>query len=405
MPLLVSDVVQAAQQELNYQSGTQFSDADIILFLNRANKYFYTTFFLPTCAKLCDLLVYYGVPEYPLPADFDWTMEPRRPYDLISPVWSGSTERSIYRWNHGNQVAVKFYRSTPVLVLSALSSSWCTPSSPGGSPNSVQISNSWGQIDPCESLTDNGPWAISGDGSNLIIDNSIYSQGIASFRFTVTPSSGTTTLTNPALTTAFDFTTLLNTCKTFLDLKPPQSNTVPIASVTFRFGSDASNYYQVVATQRQNGQPIDTGFGLVAFDFSQKTTVGTPVVNNLTYLQIIINHGTVGIAGDYHMDNIFFALPVFYNLPYYATSNIEAADGTFKDEITDVSDTILVPFDVSEALLYKCLMLCAMQRMRDATLANYFQGELAPKERAIKSRYPKMSMKPAFQWFKNANSF
>lgn len=405
MSLAVSTVISDAQQELNYISGTQFSDSDIMLFMNRANKYFYTTYLLPTCMKTCDLLAYTGVPEYPLPSDFDFTCEPRRPFALWSPVWAGSTERSIYRWNFGNQVATKFYRSTPVLVLSANSDNGLLPSLPGGSTNSQQLSNAWGQIDPCESLTSNGPWAISGDGSNLIIDNSIYSQGIASFRFTVTPSGGTTTLTNSALTTSFDFTDLYNTVKCFIDLKPPSTDTIDIASVEFRFGSDSSNYYKITATTRQNGQPIDTGWGLIGFAFSDKTTVGSPTVTALDYLQIIITHGTTGVSGDYHMDNIFYSLPVYYELPYYANSNIEAQDGTFKSAITASSDTVLVPFDVEEAILYKTLELMAMQRLRDATLAEYFRGELAPKEKTVKSRYPKQTLKPAFQWYKLANTF
>jgi len=395
MSLSVAQVIQDFQQEANYISGTQFSDSDIFLFLNRANKYFYTTYFLPTCAKVTDLLAYQGVPEYPLPSDFAWTMEPRRPFTLHSPVWAGTTERSIYRYNHGNNVAVKFYRSTPVLVIS----------NNQNSPSQTAVSNTWGQIDNCGSLTDNGAWAITGDGSSLVVDNAIYSEGISSFRFTITPSGGTTTLTNPALTTALDFTDLVNTVKAFLDLKPPNTNTVDIASVTFRFGTDASNYYEVIATTRQNGQTISTGWGLVGFDFAVKTTVGTPTVTSLSWVQIVINHGTTGVSGSYHVDNIFYALPVYYELPYYANTNVIDTNGAYKTAITSSSDSILCPFQVEEALSYKALELMSMQRLRDATLAEYFRGELKPKEKVVKSTFPKQTLKVSHSFYKTAQSF
>jgi hypothetical protein len=403
MSLLVSDVIQSAQQELNYISGTQFSDEDVILFLNRANKYFYTTYLLPTCVKTTDLLVYQGVPEYPLPTDFDYTCEPRRPFSLWSPVWAGSTERSIYRWNHGNQVATKFYQNTPVLVISdgTLTRAQADDASSTNAPSS-----SWGQIDTCGSLTDNGPWAISGDGSSLIVDNAIYSQGLGSFRFTITASTGQTVLTNPLLTTSLDFTGIVNTGKIFLDIKPPSTNNSKLTSIQLRIGSDASNYYQMTPTVRQNGQTITTGWGLVGFDLTTKTTVGSPDVTALDYLQITINHGTTSaFNGQYHIDNIFYALPTYYELPYYSNTNITSSGGTLKTAITLDSDIILVPFDLEEAFIYKALELMAMQRLRDATVAEYFRGELAPKEKTLKSRYPKQTLKPAFQWFKNSNLF
>src|SRR3990167_248611 len=385
MSILVSDAVSDFQQELNYLSGSLLSESDIILFLNRANSYFYTSFFMPTCARVTDLLAYTGVPEYSLPTDFLWTMEPRKPWSLSSPAWSGATERSIYRHKTGNKLAVKMDRQTPILVLN-------------------ETSGRTSQIDACSSLTEGGTWAVTGDGSGLIVDSSIYSEGVSSLRFDITRSGGTTTLTK-TFDTVMDLTDFVNSAKVFLDLKCPSTNTLAITSIRLRLGSDSSNYYQVTATTAQNGLGLNAGWNQVGFDLQSKTTTGTPTVTAIDYVQLLITEPASGCNGNYNLDSIFVSLPVLYQLPYYSANNVLATDGTYKETITATTDTVLCPPEFENCFRYKSLELASMQRLRDATLAEYFRGELAPYEKALKSRYPKQSMLVSHSQYPKANRF
>lgn len=385
MSLLVSDFVNDAQQELNYISGTLVSESDIILFLNRANSHFYTNFFMPTCAKVTDLLAYSGVPEYPLPSDFLWTMEPRKPWSLFSPAWSGATERSIYSHKNGNKIAVKMDRATPILVLN-------------------ETSGSKSQIDACTSLTEGGTWAFTGDAASEIVDESIYSEGSSSLRFTITRSGGTSTLTK-TYDTVIDLTDFVDSGKLFLDIKCPSTNTLALTSIRLRLGNSSTVYYEITATTNQNGLTMLPGWNQVGFDFQSKTETGSVDDTAIDYIQLLITEPASGCNGNYNLDNIFIALPVYYQLPYYSSHNVLNNSGTYQAAVTATTDTLACPPEFEEGFRYKALSLIAIQRLRDATLAEHFLNELKGTEKALKSRFPKQTMKVSFSTYQTANNF
>lgn len=340
---------------------------------------------MPTCERETDLVYYPGVRDYALPTDFTGTIMPKRPDDLHSDTFSHQTSKSFAHWPYGNITAVKWSRETPYFEMN----------STDGSPMKIQ---------ECESLTENGTWTISGDSGTVAVDKYIYSQGVGSLQFTVTPSSGTTTLTCTGFS-AVDITDILTSGRLFLDLQPPSTNSTALTSVTLRIGSSASNYYEISATTRQRGDTILNGWGIIGFDPSTKTTTGTPDSTSTTYLQVIINHGLTGVSGVYHLDNIFASFAKYFQLPYYSKYNVKDVSGNYKERITATDDTVLCPSDFDEVFTYKTLEMVAAMRLRDANMANYFRGELAPKERWLKTVYPQMQQKINTFYYKNAGKF
>lgn len=383
--MLVSDLISECQQHLTI-IGQRVSDADFLLYANRANKHFMTGYKMPTTERQSDLLLFTGVYEYPLPSDFIGIMQPRKPYGNFSPTFENQTPRTIARDLSGKKTGIKFDRETPFLIVQ---------DDEGNKAN----------LHDCSSLTDNGTWSVSGDGSSLVLDEQIFTEGNSSLRFTITGSGGTTTLVNSTITSPVDITDYLTQGWAFLDLQCPSGNTTALTSVRLRIGSDASNYYEIMATTRHRSNTILGGWGLVGFDMSTKTTTGTPTDTAIDYIQVLITHGTSGINGTYRLDNIFLSLPTYYQLPYYSKNNIKSDTSVYQESITETGDTILCPVEFNEAYVYKVLEIAATERIRDAALANYWRGELMPKEKALKSAYPNQQSRPQYKWYPRADKF
>lgn len=383
--ILVSDLISDCQQHTS-TIGQRISEADWILYSNKANKYFTTGYKMPTTERETDLLLFSGVYEYPLPSDYAGIMPPRKPYGNVSPDFVHQSARSVSRYITDRNTAIKFDRETPFLVVQY----------PDGSSQ---------QIHDCESLTDNGTWTVSGDGSALALDTQISTQGSNSFRFTVTGSGGTTTLVNSTISSTIDLTDYLTNGWVFLDLQCPSGNTTALTSVRLRVGSDSSNYYEITATTRYRGDTILGGWGLIGFNMADKTTTGTPDDDAIDYVQILITHGTSGINGTYRLDNIFLALPTYFQLPYYSSQNVKTTGGTYQNKVTATSDSLLVPVEFEEVLVYKTLEIAASEKLMDVAKANYWRGELLPKERALKAKYGSQESKPQMFWYRRANKF
>lgn len=385
MSVLLSTLISDANQELNLV-GQRIANSDYLLFADRTRKYFYTSYKIPTTQRSSDLLLYPGVKEYPLPSDFIGAMELERPYALGSPNFNHTTERELTHWLHGNSTAFKFDRENQFMIVNYT----------GGS----QIN-----LATCQSLTDGETWTIYGDGSALGIDSQYFTTGNSSIRFTVTASSGTTTL-RCVLSNPIDFTDLLGKDNHFLDLFCPQSNSVAVAGVTLSLGSSPSNYYTfTTATTRFRGDTILGGFGQVGFDGTTYTTTGTPDVTQVDYISIAINHGLTGVNGVYRLDNIFSSLGDYFQLPYYSKYNVKDGSGAYKERVTATDDTILCPSDFDELFTYKVAEMGASLRLRDAEMANYFRQELIPKENYLKSKYPRQENRTQSTYYKRANSF
>jgi len=384
MSLLVSDFITQAQQELT-NIGQRISTADYYLYLNRANKYFMTEYKMPTTEREYNILLFSDVHEYAVPSDFQAFSEPKRPYALHSPRFRHTTAKDFNHWHHDRITALKYSRETPYWIIN------------DDTEGALRIHD-------FESITDNGTWAVSGDGASLALDKQIYTENSASLRFTITGSGGTTTLENSTFN-AIDLTDYIVQAYAFVDLYIPETNTTAISSVQLRLGSDASNYYQISATTRHRGDTILGGWGLIGFDLSNKTTVGTPTDTAIDYAQIVITHGTSGIDGVYRVDNLFISNPTFYQIPYYSLYNVKTAAGTYQEKVTASDDTLLCPVGTEEAFIYKALEIAALTREKDSGLASYFGRELAPKENVLRTQFPKQNSRPSVVWYKNAGNF
>jgi hypothetical protein len=373
MSFLVSDSLQDANQQLNLV-GQRMSTLDWLLFLNNANKYFQTNYKMPTTERTADFFLFKGVYEYGVPSDFAGMLEPERPYGFFSPNFSMHTQKELVNTPDNSRIAFKFDRETQFLIITA-------PDTLDATLNPNQL-----MLNKCDSLTDDGTITVAGDSSSAILDGQLVTEGSNSLKFSVIGATGSTTLTFTGMVSK-DITDYDNAFE-FLDIYNP--NVTPITSVTLRFGQDNANYYESTSPYSYRGDTIGRGYSKIGFD--SRTSVGSPT-KNITWMEIVVNHGIV--SGDFRIDNVFITNPVYFTLPYYSTFNVKTQAGVYQVKTTDVSDTILCPPDCDEAYTYKALEQAAVLKLRDGELANYFRGELFPKEAQLRSKYP--SQEPRVQ--------
>ena len=385
MSFTVSNAIADNQQRSN-TVGQRLADADFILFFNDAIDYFYTNLKLPTAQREMDLIVYPGVKEYALADDFIGVIAPKRPYELWSPNFEHTTEKSFVHWPYGNQTSIKYLGASKFLLVN------------GGEGSKLGV-------DSCEATTG---WTAAGDASGLTLDTQMYSEGSGSLSFLVTPSTIPTMLfvLSRTLSQSIDISGIKNGCRLFMDLFCPTTNTVAISPVTVRLGSDASNYYLMTATVSHRGDSIKNGLCQVSFDISTASKVGTPVDTAINYIYVQgQDDGTAATGGVYHLDNIFIAQGTYYQLPYYSKNVVQDASGNWKRKITLTDDVVVCPDDLDLCINLKMLEIASAIRLKDQAMASYFARELKPKENYLKSKYPRMESRNQTSYYKKANSF
>jgi hypothetical protein len=339
----------------------------------------------PTSERVTDLLLFPGLEENALPSDFMALIEPQKPYGNHSPHFTHTTSRQFAHWPYGRITSIRFEHENAFLLAQDCSQ--------GGNT-----------FNSCDSLTADGTWAITGDGSALAVDEELKTQGSGSLRFLVTPSGGSTTLTCTGMT-AYNMTDYLTQGRFGLNLYCPTGNTTAISSVQVRVGSDASNYYQMTATTRHRGDTILTSWGKISFETATKTTTGTPDDDNIDYFQVVITHGLTGVSGTYRLDDLFFTIGTYYELPYYSRNNIKSAANVYQRRVTADDDTLLCPTELDGLYKYKALAKIAKRRLKDTGLAEDFELDALPYSRTLSAKYPSQQSRVTTSKYKRINTF
>lgn len=109
-------------------------------------------------------------------------------------------------------------------------------------------------IDKADSLTENGTWAISGNGSNLVLDTNNYMSGVGSLK---------------------------------CDVSSPGA----VVNVILRLGNDSLNYYSKTITTG-HFEAFMTGWNLCRFDLSDAVLTGTVDMETIGYITVTVTYNT-----------------------------------------------------------------------------------------------------------------
>lgn len=183
------------------------------------------------------------------------------------------------------------------------------------------------------SMSSTTGWTAGGNASGLAQDNTVYYQAPASLRFNLA-SAGTQGTLTTTLTNGLDFTNYVGVGVSFLAAYFP--NATLITSVELRLGSDSANYYSVTVTQGFLGAFYSNDFNqLLAFDLANATTVGTPVITAIDYVEVLTNYTTGTQLNNVRYGGLWISLPSPHEILFYSAAAFREGDsGPFSVDIT-----------------------------------------------------------------------
>jgi len=195
-------------------------------------------------------------------------------------------------------------------------------------------------------------WTASGTASGLVQDTSFVYRSPASLKFNMTSGSGILTKT---ITTAADLTKYKNVGVIFLALDLPSAS---LTSAVIRIGSSSVNYYSVSVTQAFLGAFSVGGFPLVAFDLSTATTVGTPDITKMNYIQLTF--APTVTMNNVRVGYLWISLPSQHKV-LFTTTGIFSASGVISNFITDENDVVKLTDAAYNLYEHECALTVGLQ--------------------------------------------
>lgn len=256
-------------------------------------------------------------------------------------------------------------------------------------------------LNTCDDINADGTWTTAGTATNLQTNNQNFVSNAGSLSFNLNAGSPpqTGSLVNSTMSLK-DLTNHLNQSTLFLYTYLPSGSA--ITNVTLRWGTDASDYYQVTTTQTQQGYTFQTGWNLLAFPWLGATVVGSPNPASINYLQVSWTYNGTLQTGVL-LDTIQSVLGQYLSLEYYSKFLFrDAVTGTFQETVT--SNTNLVNLDVDSYQIFfnrvMCLV-CQQSQGLDAMFSDgpFFKGEYEAAVQKYRLTYKSEVQKPRSSYY------
>lgn len=379
--MLVSDFTNRVRNYINSNTQGRVEDSDIRDYINEWFRFTRTRYLLPWSERTTELMVFPGVFNYAAPSDFVTAKPPQRQIsaDINDDTAFHSTTQKEFARNRfsTNFFDVTWERETKYLQVRYIQTV------------GEQIAHTM------DTVTDNGTWAVGGDGSGLVSDTGIFREGSASLRFNVTNSSKSTTLT------ISDMTAINLSASTSTVTNPDFKNNsyvffwvyLPVTGMTsaaIRWGSSSSDYYSASATTNYDGSAFRVGWNLIGVAWPTSDT-GTPDDTAINYLLVTLTGAATG--NGYRVDHITFKKWVNLDLHYYSNQLAKNNAGTYIESVSANDDEILGDLDFIEGAIYFVGKSCAEYKLSDATMRAIFEPKLQYALRQLDRRYPSQEFK------------
>lgn len=236
--------------------------------------------------------------KYPL------TLKFYKPNNKVAEFWMVSPLRfdSAYLW--ARRFAIQVVGTVQTIRIK----------SPDGNVASLNTATSYNQ---------NGLWV--GDGAtitNVATDNYEGFDWPSSVSFNFNGTSGT--LTN-STSTAVDFSMFQNRSNIYFDIFP--GSVTNMTSMTLKWGTDSSNYYTATVTTDYIGAAFSAQWMRIKIPWSSPTTVGTPTITNIKYVQLTVTCSGSTNLGLFRVQNFFVSENVPLTLTYYSTNMVTTTAG------------------------------------------------------------------------------
>lgn len=202
-------------------------------------------------------------------------------------------------------------------------------------------------IDQLSAYNENGTFtAISStDTTNVrTVSGARYKSGSAvAFDIDVSIDASHTAGIVKTMTTAVDLSDNEDIGTLFMDLLLPDGIADNLTSVTLRWGSSDSAYWEKSVTMCHNGQDFSRGKNVLGFAWSSATEVGSPAASAIDYVRVLLTYASgqtdvsLIVLQDLRATN-----PTEFVAEYYSTRFVRSADDVLKDEFSAEDDTSLL---------------------------------------------------------------
>ncbi len=234
-------------------------------------------------------------------------------------------------------------------------------------------------------------WTLLGDGSNLRVDNVVYTSGLGSLEFDINAvTNGYVTLQKNLTQQPSDWTVYENNGVFTFD-EYFQSVT-GFTGISVNFGTDLSNYWSISTTVDKNGNAPADGWTSFALSWANATMVGSPDVKNIKYFWITMTYGgTLVPTTDWRIDNMCLYNPDAMVFTFYTDQVINSkGTGTMTNVFSDPNDVatfLSMDQSVKNGIEYFAAM---MYRPQAEGMDNSWLQQMATTTLAtLKVRYPK----------------
>lgn len=221
-------------------------------------------------------------------------------------------------------------------------------------------------VSELDSLTaSGGTWSAFGQATNLVADTYDFVKGNGSIKWDIGAGVGTTAgIENTGLNT-FDLTEYKSYGSAFAWIKI--TSTTNLTNFKLRIGSSSADYYEMTATTKHDGTAFVTGWNLIRFDFSGKTTTGTPDDDACDYAALYMTKDSAKVSEtDYRFDWLVVKRGLIHNLIYYSKYPWQTSGGTWIEKSTADTDYLNVDSDEYSIILAKTIEYAANEAREDA---------------------------------------
>jgi hypothetical protein len=254
-------------------------------------------------------------------------------------------------------------------------------------------------INTATSYNSNGTWVGAGAISTVGTNNYEGYNLSSSVSFTFNGTTGT--LTNSTFT-ALDLSIFQNRGNIYFDVYLPSVTNV--TSFSLEWGSDASNYFSASMTTNYLGQPFAVGWNRLKASWSNiPTTVGTPVVTAINYVQLTMTCSMSTNVGQVLFQNVFVAENIPITLTYYSTNMVtQASDSTQYQVFQNPANTSDFPlwsgrWDIAQEAFIDSLMQILFWMTGEFDDMQIAMSKIQDIIMPLKQRYPSQRRYPTMQ--------
>ena len=231
-----------------------------------------------------------------------------------------------------------------------------------------------------------------------IRNNNINFVNTASVAFDLPASSGA--YIENSTQGAVDLSDLVNQATQFVYVYLPSPTVV--TSITFRWGSDSSNYYTQSVSVNQQGNAFQQGWNLLAFDWSTAGTFASPDPTSITYIDFIFTTDGTAVTGC-AINYLVSRISNIWEIVYYSKFLFrDVITGAFQEEVTDDSNLINLDTESYNLFFNRVAVYCAQQAQGvSATQFDYkfFDTEYQQGVARYMALYKSEVQKPSTQYY------